>query len=205
VAPAGPLPPQQRARRIALLRRIYPDSGPGAPHFVPLLAVQIAADPTLSLKKLRRILDLIEQSRKIVIFVHVANTGDADALDVKIPPPKGFDLIAEPPVSNGLPPDPEYQQLAVIGDQPIVYQSHPTEDLDPGESVYFIFESEDSRPSAVHLSDIVPEADTTPAVNISLQLIVFGALLVGILVPLVIREIKNTPRDGTPPVAEDDE
>jgi hypothetical protein len=194
------LAPQQRALRIALLRRMYPDSGPGIVHYVPELAFQIAGDPTLTLKKLRRVLEFIEQSRTIRVFVRVTNTGKADALDVTIRPPKGFSLTQGHPLSFDLPPEPpEYQKLAQVGVQPVVNQSNPTEDLEPAESVYFIFESQGPRPPAVDFSDIVPEANTTPTVNVSRQFLILGLLLVIILVPLVIREIRNTPVDGTPP------
>ena len=189
-----PLTVTERRKRIAVLHQEYPDAGSGLVHYVPELSVIIAADPALSAPDVKKVLEFIEKSRSIKVFVHVFNTGSADALNVTIPPPRGFSLIEGHPFKFDLPPG--YKHLGEVGLQPIVYQDHPRVDLNPGSSVYFIFESPPGvKIHPVQISDIVPTGDTSPTVNVRHQLEVLGLLFALILMPLVVRDIRNTPTE----------
>jgi hypothetical protein len=190
-----PLSSVQRRQRMRLLRDEYPDTGKGIVHYVPSFAVVIAASPALSLRQVRKVLRFIEDQRQIKVIVDVENVGKADALDVTITPPRGFALSEQHPSRSDLPED--YGFLAKPGVQPIVYQDHPATDLSPGEHAYFILEGAgNAKTRTVHAADVVPKADTEPSINVTRQLVVFGLLVLLVLVPLVIRDVRDKSSAG---------
>jgi hypothetical protein len=186
-APLGTLTFRERDEREELLLDLYPDAVGGAfstDLYAPQTAVFVAASAELDTDQIRRIVEYMEHFRSLEIRVDVTNVGSADALDVTIPSPEGFRL-QDPPRGGG------------SQDEEVVYANDPAHDLAPGEKAVFIFEASGAAllGSTVELTDLVPTANTTPKVNVRRQLTVFSALLLFVVVPLVVRDVRSRPKE----------
>lgn len=183
----GSLSPSERKQRARLVAGIYQRYHYG---LVPEIAVIIAADQALDVAAVRRVLLYIEARRHVDLLVNVSNYGKASVDNVTVPTPHGYTLIDSHPETGELPTG--YKYLGAVGRHNLVFEDEPPADLAGGQSEIFIFEQVGGGAPYVSVSAVAPTGNAQHSVDVSLELKIFGLLVLLIVVPLVIRDIRRT-------------